>query len=68
VVLFSGLFGILLEINNSHEKRLNTPHGLRAVKDLGREQSERALAHNHIDGLGDLDRIFDDICKVIDSI
>lgn len=24
--------------------------------------------HYHIDGLGDLDRIFDDICKVIDSI
>ena len=24
--------------------------------------------HYHIDGLGDMDRIFDDICKVIDSI
>ena len=24
--------------------------------------------HYHIDGLGDLDRIFDDICKVIDGI
>ena len=24
--------------------------------------------HYHIDGIGDLDRIFDDICKVIDSI
>ena len=24
--------------------------------------------HYHIDGLGDLDRIFDDICKVIDNI
>ena len=24
--------------------------------------------HYHIDGFGDLDRIFDDICKVIDSI
>ena len=52
MVLFSGLFGILLEINNSHEKRLNRIYGIRAVKDLGREQSERALAHNHIDGLG----------------
>lgn len=29
---------------------------------------KREGIHYHIDGLGDLDRIFDDICKVIDSI
>ena len=24
--------------------------------------------HNHIDGLGELERIFDDVCRVIDNI
>ena len=32
------------------------------------EWYEREGLHHHIDGLGDLDRIFQDICKVIDAL
>jgi len=32
------------------------------------EWYEREGIHHHIDGLGDLDRIFQDICKVIDAL
>ena len=41
-----------------------------ALKKMLDERGDKvaAMIHYHIDGLGDLDRIFDDICKVIDSI
>ena len=32
------------------------------------EWYEKEGIHNHINGLGELDRIFSDICKVIDNI
>ena len=51
IKLFRRLFGVLGEINNSHQQSLDRVDRLCLAEYLGAQQGKAALAHYHIDRL-----------------